>query len=168
MEGYSQIGVTTCYSRGTTSYRAPEIIVDDSKLEKAKFSKKSDIWALGCLIYETVFLECAFSSDWSTKLFSISGKPIPVPYSRDINGLQRDAVIWILQATLHCDPLRRISAEVARSYCSVQSNSTAPRSRELGQNCPEPRYSYTGRWLPPSPIYVGFEEDVEFLVNITK
>lgn len=167
MEGYSQVGQTTCYSRGTTGYRAPEIIVDDRKLEKAKFSKKSDIWALGCLVYETVFLERAFPSDLTTKHFSISGKLLPVPYSRDINGLQRDAVIWILQATLHCNPLKRISAEVARSYCLVQSDSKVTRLRELGQGCPEPRYSYTGRWLLPSPMYAGFEEDVVFLANNT-
>jgi serine/threonine protein kinase len=38
---------TTRYSRGTDSYRAPEVIAEDSR-----FNNRADIWALGCVIYE--------------------------------------------------------------------------------------------------------------------
>jgi serine/threonine protein kinase len=164
MEGYSQVGRTTCDSRGTTGYRAPEIIVEKNEFEKAKFSKKSDIWALGCLIYESVFLEHAFSSDISIKHFSISGKPLSVPYALDVNGLQRDSLSYILQSTLHFNPKKRISAEDARSFCSVQSNSDVIKIRHT---CPEPRYLYAVRCLPLAPAYPGFEEDVTFLIDNT-
>jgi len=164
MEGFTDIGLTTCYSRGTTSYRAPEIIVNNPR--EAKFSKKSDVWAFGCVAYEAVFLERLFPHDLDAKSFAISGKSVPVPYSRDVDGLRRDALIWLLQATLHFDPQRRISAEVANSFCSQQSGYNITRLSDQEQSCFDSRYSYNGRWLPPSPGYPGFESDVDLLVNI--
>jgi len=49
----------TAYGRGTASYRAPEILS-----ESRTYSKKTDIWALGCILYELVTYEKAFRGDW--------------------------------------------------------------------------------------------------------
>lgn len=50
----------TQFSRGTTSYRAPELFG-----ETPKYSKKVDIWALGCITFELLTGTKAFPSDWS-------------------------------------------------------------------------------------------------------
>ena len=54
----SNRAITTRYSRGTEGYRAPELLSDDPK-----FTKKVDIWALGCILYELVTGRKAFHND---------------------------------------------------------------------------------------------------------
>jgi serine/threonine protein kinase len=41
-------------SRGTDAYRAPELLnaLDSSNKDEATVSKKSDIWAIGCVLYQ--------------------------------------------------------------------------------------------------------------------
>src|SRR5271155_1844761 len=56
-EGTSQRSYTTHYSRGTSSYRAPELV------RSGAYNNKVDIWALGCILYEIVTLRKAFSTD---------------------------------------------------------------------------------------------------------
>jgi len=56
-EGTSQRSYTTHYSRGTSSYRAPELV------RSGTYNNKVDIWALGCILYEIVTLRKAFSTD---------------------------------------------------------------------------------------------------------
>ena len=45
--------------RGTDAYRAPELLRGTKQ-----FSKKSDIWALGCILYEMCMRKKAFRGDW--------------------------------------------------------------------------------------------------------
>ena len=59
-EGASRMARTTRYARGTNCYRAPELIKDDSTV-----SMKSDVFALGCILYELVASSKAFENDWS-------------------------------------------------------------------------------------------------------
>src|SRR5436190_21758024 len=54
----SKRAITTHYSRGTQGYRAPELLSDDPK-----FTKKVDIWALSCILYELVSGRKAFHTD---------------------------------------------------------------------------------------------------------
>jgi serine/threonine protein kinase len=56
---------TTRYSRGTASYRAPEVIAEDSK-----FNNRADIWALGCIIYEMSTGVKLFRDDFSVREYS--------------------------------------------------------------------------------------------------
>src|SRR5438105_8415469 len=58
-EATSKQFCTTPYSRGTSSYRAPEILDQ----QNPKYNNKADIWALGCIIYEVFTGARAFSSD---------------------------------------------------------------------------------------------------------
>jgi serine/threonine protein kinase len=51
--------VTTALSRGTEGYRAPEV------LTRGRYSKRSDMFALGCITYEIVTGQKLFSSDWA-------------------------------------------------------------------------------------------------------
>jgi serine/threonine protein kinase len=59
-EGTSKKAYTTQYSRGTNSYRAPELIRDCNR----NYTNKVDIWAVGCIFYELVFQVKAFQGDY--------------------------------------------------------------------------------------------------------
>jgi serine/threonine protein kinase len=56
---------TTRYSRGTASYRAPEVIAEDPR-----FNNRADIWALGCIIYEMSTGVKLFRDDYSVLRYS--------------------------------------------------------------------------------------------------
>jgi serine/threonine protein kinase len=58
-EATSKQFCTTRYSRGTSSYRAPEILDQ----QNPRYNNKADIWALGCIIYEVFTGTKAFNSD---------------------------------------------------------------------------------------------------------
>jgi serine/threonine protein kinase len=47
----------TIHGRGTESYRSPEV------LSRVEYNKKTDIWALGCVIYELLKGKRAFPRD---------------------------------------------------------------------------------------------------------
>lgn len=55
----------TEFSRGTASYRAPELLG-----EYPVFTNKVDIWALGCIIYELVSQERAFHDDYAVRQYA--------------------------------------------------------------------------------------------------
>jgi serine/threonine protein kinase len=57
---------TTRYSRGTESYRAPELLQ-----EPQRFTNKVDIWALGCVMFELVTFQRAFSEAWAIRRYSL-------------------------------------------------------------------------------------------------
>jgi serine/threonine protein kinase len=72
-EGTSGRALTTHYSRGTCSYRAPELV----EYDKRTYTNKVDIWAIGCILYELVLGKKAFSTDHAvyvyTRQFTSSG-----------------------------------------------------------------------------------------------
>ena len=57
LEGESKKMYATQNARGTECYRAPELVKD------SQVCKKSDIWALGCIIHVLVTGRTAFSAD---------------------------------------------------------------------------------------------------------
>ncbi|XP_035280418.1 probable serine/threonine-protein kinase nek2 [Anguilla anguilla] len=73
---------------GTFCYRSPE------RIEEEPYSSKSDIWALGCVLYELCELKHAFPEENLQKLFNkIVDGPYPSisgPFSTDLRDLVRD------------------------------------------------------------------------------
>src|SRR5579859_3026835 len=75
-EGTSDAAHTTQYSRGTPSYRAPELLMDAKKT----YTNKVDIWALGCILYEIAFNQKAFGGDIGVYQYaSGSGRAPEIP-----------------------------------------------------------------------------------------
>jgi serine/threonine protein kinase len=72
-EGFSEMQKTTLYGRG---YRAPELLqwLDFEAEQKSFYSKKSDIWALGCLFYEATFSKKLFKQDIDSHGWAMSGR----------------------------------------------------------------------------------------------
>ena len=64
--------------RGTASYRAPELFK-----EPPRYTRKVDIWAMGCILYELVSGKKAFKGDWHVREYSLNRYDIsfesPIP-----------------------------------------------------------------------------------------
>jgi len=65
---------TTRYSRGTTSYRAPELLQ-----ESPTYTNKVDIWALGCILVELAYGTRLFAEDWYVLQFVSNNSLPPLP-----------------------------------------------------------------------------------------
>jgi serine/threonine protein kinase len=63
-EGSSDRLKLTDFGRGTSAYRAPELLQ-----EIGGYHSKSDIWAFGCIAYELFTGKKAFLSDWDVKVY---------------------------------------------------------------------------------------------------
>ena len=61
-EGSSKKTIVSTVGRGTSGYRAPELLQDTPV-----FTRKVDIWAAGCIFYEIVARQKAFLDDWQVK-----------------------------------------------------------------------------------------------------
>ena len=61
--------VTTSLARGTASYRAPEVL-------KYKSNSRTDIFGLGCIIFEIITTKRLFSGDWEVQEYAQKGNPI--------------------------------------------------------------------------------------------
>jgi serine/threonine protein kinase len=59
---------TTQFSRGSSSYRAPEILK-----ENAKYNNKVDVWAFGCILYELSTGQKLFPNDWAVMEYVTKG-----------------------------------------------------------------------------------------------
>lgn len=82
---------------GTPYYMSPELF------SNKPYNHKSDVWALGCCVYEMMTLKHAFNAkDMNSLVYKIlRGKmpPMPKQYSTDLVGL--------LRSMLHQDPNKR-------------------------------------------------------------
>jgi len=72
---------------GTLPYCSPEILKDEP------YNQKTDIWALGCILYEMCARKRAFDSESEEGLkqkilsFQIPMLPVLVPSMRDLNEI---------------------------------------------------------------------------------
>jgi serine/threonine protein kinase len=109
MEGSTEIQKTTCYSRGTPGYRAPELLeLSGSQSEKSVYSKKSDIWALGCIFYELTFSKQLFVSDLSARDWAVSGRELELPFEYlPIDQSSATMFEVLLRRMLLLDPIHR-------------------------------------------------------------
>jgi len=96
------------YSRGTEGYRAPEL------LKSASFNNATDIWALGCILFELATRRKAFPTDWAVfqfihenKSFRLDNKLVRTSYITYTEELSEH-----LQNMLQADPTLRPSAAV--------------------------------------------------------
>src|SRR5579859_7828868 len=105
---------TTSAARGKCSYRAPELLLGP----KSRYNQKSDLWALGCILYELITGATPFKNDFSVHQYALSG-------AQDENFLNLDQLsapfrkgpwgIW-LKELLNIDPHQRPSAKQSAAY----------------------------------------------------
>ncbi len=86
---------------GTPSYAAPEVW-----LEKP-YGLKSDIWSLGCVLYEIISLHCPFRGENVVELYN---KILVGEFSRIPNKFS-DELNWILLHMINLDVNKRLSCD---------------------------------------------------------
>jgi len=86
---------------GTPAYAAPEVWMEKP------YGLKSDIWSLGCVLYEMITLKCPFREDNMMKLYNkiLVGeyKKIPNKFSEELN--------WIVGKMINSEINKRFSCE---------------------------------------------------------
>ena len=115
--GTSKGFYSTVFSRGTPSYRAPELLS-----ASPHFNNKSDVWALGCILYELLTGEKAFNGDWGviqytqpkSALFNVPISKLVVVDLRDY-AKQKDVENWI-RSMLDRDAEKRPPALKVHEY----------------------------------------------------
>ena len=75
-------------SRGTSGYRAPELLRDPPN---AGFNNKVDIWSFGCIIWALITGEHVFRDDWDTRDYEQSAEIKTLAQVRYTPGTNLDA-----------------------------------------------------------------------------
>lgn len=143
LEGSIEAAITVV---GTPYYMSPEVC------ENKPYTFKSDVWALGCVLYELCMLKHAFCADnllgLVYKIVSDKYDPIPKNYSAQLNNLihqmlEKKAETRPSVADLLADPYtQRIEYNEAHGQCatphgrpagpSSSSSSRGPRAGHHG------------------------------------
>jgi len=96
---------------GTPYYMSPEL------MENKPYSFKSDVWSVGCILYELCALEYAFKGvniiDLMSKVLNSSPEPIPKCYSKNLQQL----ISFILEK----EPVNRPTIEQLSNHAHLQS-----------------------------------------------
>jgi serine/threonine protein kinase len=110
-------------ARGTIGYRSPELIT-----ESPTFTSKSDIWALGCILYELVTGWPLFENEIAVLELTTSGDhrcrrmdAIDQYFSHfnRIPDADRNWFIGRLKLTINVTPDERPSASELKNICDV-------------------------------------------------
>lgn len=109
---------STCV--GTPSYLSPELCRD------VPYSSKSDIWALGCLLYEMCSLRPPFAA---TNLLSLFYKITKGEYD-PVANVYSDSISSLIQSMLCLNPENRPSAACILSCAYVQDHLESLRHTE--------------------------------------
>ena len=118
-------------SRGTSSYRAPELVLGNG------YTKKVDIWAVGCILYEIVIQQKAFEHDLAVGSYAASKSPLKIPPID--NGHSSAFFTTTIYETLHWEWNRRPSAQslvskflkLNSSLLQLSSDKAAPNNSRI-------------------------------------
>ena len=112
--------------RGTDAYRAPELLRGSKQ-----FSRKSDIWALGCILYEMCMRKKAFRGDWEISDW-VAGSTEPnisIPPYRIPDGSCARCSHLVAELSLKLNDLEDIN-ETLRALLNIDARKR-PSAREL-------------------------------------
>ncbi|KAI6206383.1 hypothetical protein M3Y94_00903900 [Aphelenchoides besseyi] len=93
---------------GTPNYLSPEVI------KSAGYNSKSDLWALGCVLYEMVELKRAFEGEFGSLLQKITEGRI-----RERTNPTSQNISELIDKLLNVDPEQRLDAETVITHPSV-------------------------------------------------
>jgi serine/threonine protein kinase len=121
-EQISSTTAKTSLARGTVGYRAPELLS-----EEATFTKKVDIWALGCILYELAVGKKVFPFDFDTREYAVAKKMLQISLPSSIDEDIQSPLSNLIREMLRITPKDRPSAEeLNKLFCILtDSGSTA-------------------------------------------
>lgn len=117
----SKRAITTNYGRGTEGFRAPEL------LSTFHYTNKVDIWAIGCILYETLIRQPLFQHDYLVHQLSQS-RNVDSLFQLNLSDTQisdtaRNHLSSCMRQILDLDPQQRPTAPVLtslfESYCII-------------------------------------------------
>jgi serine/threonine protein kinase len=106
MDGTTNTAVTTKYSRGSTCYRAPELVTDT----KTAYTNKVDIWSMGCILFELAVGQKAFSDDIAVYRYGGSGEEFIVVLDETFDEISKSRITDTVVSSLQIKPSLRPSA----------------------------------------------------------
>lgn len=114
---------------GTLNYMSPEAITQmsaDSKQPCFKIGVKSDVWSLGCILYNLVYGVTPFHSIKSLmqKIYAITNPNYEIPFKPLADPLLLD----VLQSSLKRNPKERASVEELLNHPYLAESSSASSS----------------------------------------
>ena len=116
-EATSKVGRPTRYSRGTASYRAPELLT-----KNPIFTNKVDIWALGCILHELATSTLTFGTDWEVRECYTTDS-FPAIFVHASTEFLQHHILENIKELLHRVPRQRLRAsdlrKLFRAYCFV-------------------------------------------------
>ena len=137
-EGTSTGLHTTSNSRGTDGYRAPELMRDERC-----YNNKSDIWSMGCMLYELASERKVFSNDYDLLNYahghSISKDKLRLPPDIYIDQRWGECVSDNLVVMLEIEPSKRPSARhrhrVSAGTDTGRTSSPSPTRHRRDPEC---------------------------------
>ena len=141
-EGTSKGMNTTTSSRGPNGYRAPELLLSPNDPEATSYNNKSDIWALGCILFELVFGRKAFPTDWDV-VSGAQSKQLALPRATVADEGWQPEIERLLECMLAIAPRDRERAiNLCRAF-AINAELVPPSK----SNFKFSRYSYAQTWL---------------------
>jgi serine/threonine protein kinase len=110
VSGTSKNPITTNEARGTTCYRAPEIVK-----ELSTYNNKVDIWAIGCIVYELTTERRAFTNDLDVVGWGNTDQEKTIPTDIILDNIPKQFISQIVRKCLRAEPNER---PTAKSICN--------------------------------------------------
>jgi len=135
---------------GTPLYMSPEV------LRGAGYDMRSDVWSLGCVLYELSMLRSPFKSDQQLSLYDLfvrisKGEYPPLPETVSLEFRE------LVSGMLALDPEKRLHCAQVLEFCNtrVATFMAAFTKKDEGvQKVQQPATSSTSRVCRPSPLLV--------------